>query len=134
MASSDDERARRLDLQGYTGEILVQFPWSSSDLQNLSPPEPNRARGQRAKPDAAEIGPCASGFESLAVVEDRTTSRAVQAAWARLIKHLYQSDPLTCTVGGVHLRVISLIDDERVIRRILEHLNSLRCTWITPTH
>ncbi len=83
----------------------------------------NRARGERAKRNA--VGDCspASDSEPFGVVEDRTTSRATRASWARLIKQVYESDPLTCPVCGNEMRVIALIDDQSVIRRILENLN-----------
>lgn len=56
------------------------------------------------------------------LVEDRASSRAARASWARLIKPVYESDPLTCPRCANEMRVIALIDDERVIGRILEHL------------
>ena len=37
---------------------------------------------------------------------------------------MYESDPLTCPRCANDMRVIALIDDEGVIRRILEHLGN----------
>ena len=48
-------------------------------------------------------------------------SRA-KAAWARLIRKVYEVDPLECPKCKGPMRIIALIDDPRVIRRILEHL------------
>lgn len=45
-----------------------------------------------------------------------------RASWARLIKQVYESDPLCCTGCGNEMRIIALIDDQSVIRQILEHL------------
>ena len=45
-----------------------------------------------------------------------------KSAWARLIHKVYEVGPLVCAKCGVPMHVIALIDDETVIRRILEHL------------
>jgi hypothetical protein len=48
-------------------------------------------------------------------------SRA-KAAWARLIRKVYEVDPLECPKCKGPMRVIALIEGPGVIRRILEHL------------
>jgi len=45
-----------------------------------------------------------------------------KAAWARLIRKVYESDPLECPKCKGPMRVIALIEDPRVIRRTLERL------------
>jgi len=45
-----------------------------------------------------------------------------KAAWARLIRKVYEADPLECPRCKGPMRVIALIEDPGVIRRILEHL------------
>ncbi len=45
-----------------------------------------------------------------------------KAAWARLIRKVYEADPLECPNCKGPMRVIALIEDPQVIRRILEHL------------
>lgn len=42
--------------------------------------------------------------------------------WRELIKKVWEVDPLTCPQCGSEMRIISLIQDPDVIRRILEHL------------
>ncbi len=42
--------------------------------------------------------------------------------WARLIRKVYEGDRLICPKCKVPMRVIALIDDPAVVRRILEHL------------
>ena len=49
-------------------------------------------------------------------------SAALRKSWARLIKRVYQVDPLKCDCGGT-LRVISFIIEHKVIRKILDHLD-----------
>ena len=45
-----------------------------------------------------------------------------KAAWARLIRKVYEADPLECPHCKGPRRVIALIDDPAVVQRILEHL------------
>ena len=51
----------------------------------------------------------------------RTTSHA-RSAWARLIRKVYEADPLECPKCHGPMRIIALIDAPPVVRRILEHL------------
>ena len=79
----------------------------------------NRARGERAKkscPSAAVV--LASSDEPMA---SEFSARA-RATWARLIRKVYEADPLECPQCKGPMRVIALIEDLGVIRRILEHL------------
>ena len=45
-----------------------------------------------------------------------------KAAWAQLIRKVYEADPLECPKCKGPMRIIALIDDPPVVRRILEHL------------
>jgi hypothetical protein len=44
--------------------------------------------------------------------------------WADLIGRVYQSDPLVCPKCGSQMRILSFITQDRVIRKILEHLKT----------
>ena len=52
---------------------------------------------------------------------DAVAARA-RSSWARLIHKVYEVDPLKCAKCQGPMRVIALIEDAAVIRRILEHL------------
>jgi hypothetical protein len=47
-------------------------------------------------------------------------SREARSTWARLIKIIFETDPLRCTCGG-RMRIVSFITDPRVFDRILRH-------------
>ncbi len=74
-----------------------------------------RCRGERAR--KAEPAAAVQALDGAEVVAARAKS-----AWARLIHKVYEVDPLVCAKCGAPMQVIALIDDARVIRRILEHL------------
>jgi hypothetical protein len=48
--------------------------------------------------------------------------RRIRRSWARLIKKVYEADPLVCPRCGRPLKTVSLIDDYAVIEKILRHL------------
>ena len=79
----------------------------------------NRARGERAKSLNGR-----DALVSLAVPVEPVSEFAARAkaAWARLIRKVYEADPLECPKCKGPMRAIALIDDPGVIRRILEHL------------
>ncbi|MBW1737359.1 MAG: transposase [Deltaproteobacteria bacterium] len=82
----------------------------------------NVARGKRKKSDQDELIP--SIFEP---VEDPDfsgdgTSKEYRKNWTRLIQKIYKVDPLTCPKCHGRMRIISFIEDEEVIKKILKHL------------
>ena len=43
--------------------------------------------------------------------------------WAEMIKKVYEIDPLICPECGVTMRIVSFIEDHKVIDKIIKHLN-----------
>jgi hypothetical protein len=79
----------------------------------------NRARGERAKALKAQQPATTAPAAEAALSEFATRAKAT---WARLIRKVYEADPLVCPKCKGPMRVIALIDDPAVVRRILEHL------------
>ena len=50
---------------------------------------------------------------------------ASRKSWARLIQKIYEVDPLICPLCRGPMRVISAIEDQPVIKKILNHLGLL---------
>ncbi|NWG12934.1 MAG: transposase, partial [Acidobacteria bacterium] len=63
--------------------------------------------------------------------DDSNASREARNTWARLIKKIFEADPLLCTCGG-RMRIVSFITDPRVVDRILRHRESGRCKTRDP--
>ena len=51
-----------------------------------------------------------------------TSSRALGIDWASLLKRVYDIDVFECPCGG-RMRVISVIEDPKTIKKILDHLH-----------
>jgi len=75
----------------------------------------NRSRGKhrRMAGEPAEV---------VRRVADECDASRVRSTWARLIHKVYEVDPLECPRSKGPMRVIALIDDAAVIRKILGHL------------
>ena len=82
----------------------------------MAPAEDNKAPLPSANHGEQDISDCST--------EARST-------WARLIKKIFEPDPLLCPYGG-HRRIVSFITDPRVVDRILRHRKSGHCKTRDP--
>ena len=73
----------------------------------------NASRGHRQKENTDGLIPC--------VIEPEENVRP-NRNWARLIQKIYEVDPLTCPQCRGVMRIISIIEDQEVIDKILRHL------------
>ena len=65
----------------------------------------------------------AFGRSEAPLIEDDThEARAARRAWARLIKKIYEVDPMLSSECGFATRLLAFIEEEAVIRKIQEHL------------
>ena len=88
----------------------------------------NRVRGERTRQ-----GTGTRSAEALAAVAEPIIEFAARAkaAWARLIRKVYEVDPLECPRCKGPMRVIALIEEPATVRHILTHLKR-RSTPRTP--
>ena len=57
------------------------------------------------------------------VIDSDISPRAFRKNWARLIQKIYNVNPLLCAKCSGSMRIISLIDDAKIIKKILKHLD-----------
>jgi len=74
----------------------------------------NVSRGKRKKQDQYERIP--------SILEPAGSSKEFRKNWARLIQKIYEVDPLTCPKCQNQMKIISVIEDEEIIKKILKHL------------
>jgi len=60
--------------------------------------------------------------EAEAPEELSAAQAARRRSWARLIKRVYEVDPLACAKCGAEMRVVAVILDPPAITKILDHL------------
>ena len=74
----------------------------------------NVSRGERQKEDQDGLIPY--------ILKGEENSKEYRKNWAKLIQKIYEVDPLTCPKCSGKMKVISVIEDEEVIKKILKHL------------
>ena len=74
----------------------------------------NVSRGKRKKQNQDEWIPC--------ILESEGPTKEYKKNWARLIQKIYEVDPLTCPKCQGQMRIISFIEDQEIIKKILKHL------------
>jgi len=78
----------------------------------------NRTRGYRKRHgllgDVLPADPAAD--------ESNGTPLEVRRSWARLIRQVYEVDPLVCSRCGGTMKIVSVIERPAIVRQILDHL------------
>ena len=97
------------------GEHLVRYYSYYSSVQ--------RSRRRRQQLEKQPLGPI-----PIPLSDDIAAAKTARGNWARFIKKVFELDPLLCPDCGGVLKIVSFIEDPRVIRAILMHL----ALWEVP--
>ncbi|MDH4220028.1 MAG: hypothetical protein OEW69_06450 [Nitrospirota bacterium] len=68
-----------------------------------------------------KIRKAVSALSSPPIIEEKTIF-VPSKGWAEMIRKIYEVDPLLCPHCGTKMKVISFIEDHKVIDRIIRHL------------
>jgi len=63
--------------------------------------------------------------------EDSEFAKETRRTWARLLRKIFEVDPMLCSCGA-EMKIVSIITDALVVDRILRHLASERCKARDP--
>jgi hypothetical protein len=74
----------------------------------------NKLRGLRKKVGTYDEIP--------AFIESEVSSKEFRKNWARLIQKIYNGNPLLCPKRSGFMKIISLINDQQIVKKILKHL------------
>ncbi len=104
--------------------VTTQIPDARQHLVRYQGAYANTARA-RYRPAVGEASEAEEKAAVLAHEEDSVSILAAERrrSWARLLRRIYEVDPLRCPCGGA-LRVVSVITDPVVVDRILAHRRS----------
>jgi hypothetical protein len=75
----------------------------------------NKSRGLRKKAGTDDQVP--------ALIDSDISRKAFRNNWARLIQKIYHVDPLLCPKCLGSMRIISFIEDDLIVKKILQHLD-----------
>jgi hypothetical protein len=117
-----------LDPLEWIHRITAHIPDPGSHCQRFYGAYSNRGRVPRAPARADNPDPGISAGER----DNSDFSREARSTWARLIRKIFEADPLICGACGVRMRILSFITEPRVVDRILRHRQSDRCRTEDP--
>jgi hypothetical protein len=117
----------------FVARVLVQIPDPRRHLVRYYGGYSNAPQGKRRK--AAAPAELSSPGE---VPEDEAPKSADRAAlrrrWAKMIRRVYEVDPLVCPRCGGEMRVVGFITRPADIKRILDHFRTRERVARPPPH
>ena len=105
---------------GFLAELTTHIAQPYEKLTNYHGYYSNRSRGKRKKEQKTS-----QPAESTSETQSEKAPPASRKSWARLIKKVYEVDPLVCPKCSAPLKLIAVIEDPDVIYRILKHCHLL---------
>ena len=106
----------------FLARVIMHIPEPRRHLVRYYGWYSNVSRGRRRKAEAEneEVGGLCP--PSRAARAENRDDCAVRRSWARLIKRIYEIDPLVCPSCGSEMKVIAFITEHDVVDAILRHL------------
>ena len=112
-----------LDPLEWIHRITMHIPDRGRHCQRFCGAYSNRGRVVRARVEGDSADAAADSQEDR---DNSDISREARSTWARLVRKIFEADPLVCSCG-TRMRIVSFITDPRVVDRILRHRESARC-------
>ena len=112
----DDEAL--VDPLEFFARVLIHIPEPKKHLVRFYGVYANRVRATYRAQDNALAGTNGEG------ANEATSSPTLSRRWAELIYRIYEVDPLNCPRCGEGMKILAFIIEPKVIRRILDHLDS----------
>ena len=120
-----------LDPLEWIHRITAHIPNPGQHTRRLHGAYSNRSRGRVSSPWAQDF--TGNAAHSSTNDEDSAFTRETRRGWARLLRKIFDVDPLLCPKCGGELKVVSVITDPRVVDHILKHLKSEACRARDPS-
>jgi hypothetical protein len=117
-----------LDPLEWIHRITAHIPDPGRHCQRFYGTYSNRARAAISSAHDGDAQPVANPN---AKQDNADFSREARSTWARLLRKIFEVDPLVCACGA-RMQIVSLITDPRVVDRILRHRESARCKAKDP--
>jgi hypothetical protein len=114
-------KEERIDALDFLARVIAHIPPPRIQLVRYMGHYSNVSRGRRKKGKEEQLTPGPSRVQEEDGLSD-AERRARRRAWARLIRRVYEVDPLECPRCGGQMKIISVILEHRVITRILRSL------------
>jgi hypothetical protein len=113
-SSKDGRTSKTFEALDWLAQLVTHIPNKGEQMVRYYGYYSNKSRGMRKKVGMDDQVP--------ALVESAVSSTAFRRNWARLIQKIYQIDPLLCPKCQGPMKVISFIEYDALIKKILAHL------------
>ena len=108
------ERLKTLDMLDWIHAVTSQIPDPGHHVTRYYGRYANRVRGLHRE---------TAVHDDVQPNDDTAFTKARRASWARLLRRIFEVDPLLCPRCGTELAIISVITEPDIIDRILRHLD-----------
>jgi len=112
--SRDGSQTKVFDALEWLAAMCSHVPNKGEQMVRYYGYYSNVARGKRKKVGADDSISC--------ILESELTGREFRRNWARLIRKIYEVDPLVCQKCSGAMWIIAFIEDPDVVKKILLHL------------
>lgn len=112
--SKDGKEEKVFDALEWLAAMCSHVPNKGEQMVRYYGYYSNVSRGKRQKENQDNLIPY--------ILEPRGSSKEYRKNWARLIQKIYEVDPLTCPKCHGKMKILSFIEDEEIIKKILKHL------------
>jgi hypothetical protein len=113
--SKDGTSTKTFDALDWLAQLVTHIPNKGEQMVRYYGFYSNKSRGLRKKAGTDDEVP--------ALIDSDMSRKAFRKSWARLIQKIYHVDPLLCPKCLGSMRIISIIDDSEIIKKILKHLD-----------
>jgi hypothetical protein len=122
--SKDGKNEKTFDALEWLAAMCSHVPNKGEQMVRYYGYYSNVSRGKRKKQDQDEWIPC--------ILEPDKNAKEYRKNWARLIQKIYEVDPLTCPKCFGKMKIISVIEDQDVVKKILNHLGFCQVKTRSP--
>lgn len=117
-----------LDPLEWIHRITMHIPDAGRHCQRFYGAYSNRARTAIFCANGGDVQPATDPNDEQ---DNSDFCREARSTWARLLRKIFETDPLLCPCGA-RMQIVSFITDARVVERILRHRESARCRARDP--
>jgi hypothetical protein len=113
--SKDGTSTKTFDALDWLAQLVTHIPSKGEQMIRYYGFYSNKSRGLRKKAGTDDQIP--------ALIESEISSKEFRKNWARLIQKIYNVNPLVCSKCFGSMKIISFIEDEQLVKKILKHLD-----------
>ncbi len=112
--SKDGKTSKTFDALDWLAQLVTHIPNRGEQMVRYYGYYSNKSRGLRKKSGTDDEVP--------ALIDAEVSPKEFRKNWARLIQKIYNVNPLLCSKCLGSMRIISFIEEEQLVKKILKHL------------